>query len=83
MTVIRMESVPAPRIVAEDHIRPKQPNPSRDFGPLRETRLELAIAPSEEHDLAGRAERLGRGPLLVLSTGDERLGVGSDVPRAL
>ena len=83
VAMVGMQPVPPPRVVAEDDVGSQHPNPSRDLGPLRETRLELAVAPSEEDDLAGRAERLGCGPLLVLAAGDERLGVGGDVPRAL
>ena len=45
--------------------------------------LELAVDAAEEHDLAGGAEGLGRGPLLGLAGCDQRGGVLVGVPGAL
>ena len=60
VAVVGMEAVALPRVVAEHDGGPELADPVGDLPALAERRVELAVGPAEEDDLAGRPERRGR-----------------------
>jgi hypothetical protein len=51
VAVIRVESIPTPRIVTEHDVGSEHADPSGDLGPLTEAGLELAVDAAEEDDI--------------------------------
>ena len=81
MAVIGMQAVPLPGIVAQDHLRADPADAQGDLGPLRQSRLEFAVRPTEERDLAAATQPAGRVALLGLAVGNQLGRVLLRVPR--
>ena len=83
VAVIGMQAVPLPRVVAEDDVRLQPADAGGDLEALAESRLELAVGPAEEDDLALAAERHRGGSLLAAPRHDELGRVLCGVPGSL
>ena len=82
VAVVGVQPVALPRVVTQHDVGLELPDPVRDLGALAKRRLELAVGPAKEDDIAVAAERTRRGALLVLTRGHEprRVLVGSHEP---
>ena len=52
VSVIRVDSVAPPRVMAEDHVGSQLADPAGDLSSFAQAGVELSVGPSEKDDLA-------------------------------